>query len=119
MNWDVFEIEVSNIINDLVNKAYKLGFELSADRIYFDDSRSWSLYIYGSDLDLPVNKFGAYRNYLGGGVRGSICSNGRAEDNTLELAELFEKALKEIENLYNSGYEDCESWEQPSGVLLL
>ena len=24
----------------------------------------------------------------------------------------------DIENLYNSGYEECESWEQPTGVLL-
>ena len=51
-------------------------------------------------------------------MRSGICSNGRAEDNTIELAELFEKALERIENLYNSGYEDAESWEQPTGVLL-
>ena len=113
-----FEIGYESIIEDLVNKADKLGFELNPNRIYFDDSRSWSLYIYGYDLALDVNKFGAYRNYLGGGMRSGICSNGRAEDNTLELAELFEKALEQIENLYNSGYEECESWEQLTGVLL-
>ena len=118
MNYLEFEIGYENIIEDLVNEAEELGFELNANRIYFDDSRSWSLYICGYDLDLDVNKFGAYRNYLGGCVRGGICSNGRAEDNTIELAELFEKALERIENLYNSGYEDAESWEQPTGVLL-
>ena len=113
-----FKIGYESIIEDLVNKADELGFELNANRIYFDDSRSWSLYICGYDLDLDVNKFGAYRNYLGGGMRSGICSNGRAEDNTLELAELFEKALERIENLYSSGYEDAESWEQPTGILL-
>ena len=113
-----FEIGYESIIEDLVNGAEELGFELNSNRIYFDDSRSWSLYICGYDLDLPVNKFGAYRNYLGGGVRGGICSNGRAEDNTLELAELFVKALESIEQLYNTGCEDAESWELPTGVLL-
>ena len=118
MSYMDFEIGYENIIENLVNDADELGFELNADRIYFDSSRSWSLYICGYDLDLDVNKFGAYRNYLGGGMRSGICSNGRAEDNTLELAELFERALEQIENLYNSGYEECESWEQPTGVLL-
>ena len=113
-----FEYEFENIIEDLVNDAEELGFELNANRIYFDDSRSWSLYICGYDLDLNVNKFGAYRNYLGGDMRGGICSNGRAEDNTLELAELFVKALESIENLYNAGYEDAEVWDKPTGVLL-
>ena len=118
MDYLEFEIGYENIIEDLVNEAEELGFELNANRIYFDDSRSWSLYICGYDLDLDVNKFGAYRNYLGGGMRSGICSNGRAEDNTIELAELFEKALERIENLYNSGYEDADIWEQPTGVLL-
>ena len=118
MDYLEFEIGYENIIEDLVNEAEELGFELNANRIYFDDSRSWSLYICGYDLDLDVNKFGAYRNYLGSGMRSGICSNGRAEDNTIELAELFEKALERIENLYNSGYEDAESWEQLTGVLL-
>ena len=112
------EERYDEIILDLVKKAKQLGFKLKPEQIYFDDSRSWSLYINGSDLDLDVNKFDAYRNYLGGGMRSGICSNGRAEDNTLELAELFEKALEKVESLYNSGYEDCESWDMPTGVLL-
>ena len=118
MDYFEFEIGYESIIENLVSKADELGFELDSQSIHFDDSRSWSLYVHGFALNLPVNKFGAYRNYLGGGVRSGICSNGRAEDNTLELAELFEKALKEIENLYNGGYEDAESWELPTGVLL-
>lgn len=118
MTYIEFEINLENIIEDLANKAEELGFELSADRICFDNSRAWSLYIYGDDLGLPVNKFGAYRNYLGGGVRSGICHNGREFENTVGLGELFVKALEQIESLYNSGYEDCESWEQPTGVLM-
>ena len=114
----MFEFDYEVIIEDLVNDAAELGFELDANRIYFDDSRGWSLYIRGYDLDLPVNKFGAYREYLGGGVRGSICHNGREQENTLELGELFAKALEQIESAYNAGYEDAESWELPTGVLL-
>ena len=98
-----FEIGYEEIIEDLVAQAEELGFELDANRIYFDDSRSWSLYICGYDLELDVNKFGAYRNYLGGGMRSGICHNGRKQDNTIGLAELFVEALKQIEALYNTG----------------
>ena len=34
------------------------------------------------------------------------------------LTELFKEALERVENLYNSGYEEAEEWEKPSGVLL-
>lgn len=87
--------------------------------VCFDDSRGWSLYTdddkYTKGL---VNKIGAYRNYLGGGVRGSLEHNGRAEYGTLTIGELFYNALLRIEELYNQGYEDEADWEQPSGVLL-
>lgn len=118
MNIFDWEIGYNAIIEDLISKAEELGFELSENDIYFDDSRAWSLYVCGDDLDLPVYKFGAYRNYLGGGVRSGICHNGSEEENTVTLGELFAEALEQIENLYNSGYEDCESWEQPTGVLM-
>ena len=118
MNYFEFEIGYESVIEDLVSKAEELGFELNPNRIFFDDSRSWSLYICGYDLDLDVNKFGAYRNYLGGGMRGGICHNGRELENTIALGELFVEALESIESLYNSGYEEAETWEQPTGVLL-
>lgn len=113
-----FEIGFDIIIEDLVHSAEELGFSINVDDVCFDDSRSWSLYVCGDALDLPVEKFGAYRNYLGGGIRGGICSNGRENDGTMELAELFKKALEKIENLYNTGYEEAEDWELPTGVLL-
>lgn len=114
----MFDLIFTEIINELAEKAEELGFEISSEDIVFDDSRSWSIYIYGDVLGLPVGKFGAYRNYLGGGIRSGICTNGRKEENTLELAELFKEALEKIENIYNEGYEDAEEWEKPTGVLL-
>jgi hypothetical protein len=113
-----FDLGLEMIIEDLVTQAEELGFELDTNRIYFDDSRAWSLYVCGDDLDLPVYKFGAYRNYLGGGMRSGICHNGRKQENTLELAELFVEALEQIEALYNTGYEEDEEWDKPTGVLL-
>ena len=86
--------------------------------VYFDDSRAWSLYILGNDVGLPVSKFGAFRNYLGGGVRGGIANNGRAQDGTVELGEFFAKKLAEIEDIINSGSEDEPDWDKPTGVLL-
>ena len=98
----------------------KLGIELSDRDIHFDDSRAWSFYVPGSKLNLPVSKFGAYRNYMGGGVRGSIAHNGREQDGKeyAELGEFFAKQLKRIEDLINAGFEDEEDWDKPTGVLI-
>ena len=112
------EERYNQIITELVNQAKQLGFNLKPEQIYFDDSRSWSLYIYGSTLNLPVNKFGAYRGYNGGGIRGPIMHNGRMQDNTLELGSLFKKALLQIEALINEGYENADLWDLPTGVLM-
>lgn len=106
------------IIKELVSEAKQLGFKLKPEQIYFDDSRSWSLYVYGSVLNLPVNKFGAYRNYHGGGCRDVMEHNGRSQENTYELGELFKNALLQIEALINEGYEDADPWELPTGVLM-
>ena len=112
------EERYDQIIAELVNKAKQLGFNIDSRSVHFDDSRSWSLYIYGFTLNLPVNKFGAYRDYNGGGIRGPIMHNGRMQDNTLELGGLFEKALLKIEELYNEGYEDMAPWDLPTGVIM-
>lgn len=113
-----YEERIEELINNLANSAKRLGFNIEADAILFDDSRAWSLYTYGSNINQPVYKFGAYRNYLGGGVRGALQHNGDTKHNTLELGCLFAHTLAEIERLYNQGYEDSPSWEQPTGVLL-
>lgn len=107
-----------DICRELVDEIKKVfpEAEIDEDDIYFDDSRAWSLYVFGSKLDLPVYKFGAYRDYLGGGVRGGIESNGREKDGTLELAEKFEEKLKQIEELINKDFNGSE-WDTPTGVL--
>lgn len=93
---------------------------IDAEDIEFDDSRAWSISVPGHLMDLGCNKFGAYRPYLGGGVRGSIENNGRDEEGTKELGEMFENALLEIEKAYNEELtpEASESWELATGVLL-
>ena len=112
------EERYDHIIEVLVNHAKQLGFDLTPEQIYFDDSRSWSLYVYGKTLGLSCNKFGAYRNYHGGGCREAMEHNGRHQDNTYELGELFKDALLDIEALINEGYEDADPWELPTGVLM-
>lgn len=112
------EERYNEIIKELVEKAKSLGFKLKSEQIYFDDSRSWSLYVYGRTLGLSCNKFGAYRNYHGGGCRDAIEHNGRNQDNTYELGEAFANALLQIEALINEGYEDADPWELPTGVLM-
>ena len=107
---------IDTLIDELVEKANKLGYNITSNDVIFDDSRAWSLYIYGSKIDHPSYKFGAYRNYLGGEVRGALTHNGI--DDTFELGELFADTLSRIEDYYNSGYEDAEVWELPTGVLL-
>ena len=84
----------------------------------FDDSRAWALYTTEKPADEKTpgycRKYGAYRDYLGGGIRGALCCN-----LTGELNDLFTSALRRIESIYNGdGAYDCESWEQATGVLL-
>jgi len=80
----------------------------TGERVFFDDSRAWSVFYY-----VPGGKAGAFRNYLGGGVRGAICGACR----TKAESEFFVAVLKRIEVLYNEGAEDAEVWDKPSGVL--
>jgi hypothetical protein len=112
------EERYDEIIEELVEKAKSLGFQLKSEQIHFDDSRSWSLYVYGRTLGLSCYKFGAYRNYHGGGCRDAMEHNGRSQDNTHELGEAFKNALLQIEALINEGYEDADPWELPTGVLM-
>ena len=111
-----YNILIDDAIDTLCDKATQLGYNITPNDIIFDDSRAWSLYIYGATIDHPSYKFGAYRNYLGGGVRGALTHNGT--DDTYDLGQLFADTLSAIEDIINSGYEDAESWELPTGVLL-
>ena len=113
-SYEDLEINWNVICEDIINKVEEvLDVNISCSDIHFDDSRAWSLYVYGSKLGLPVKKFGAYRNYLGGGMRGSIEHNGREKDGTVELGEFFAKELEEIEDLINTEYYD-ESLKESS-----
>ena len=118
-DWEDLDYAIDDIYEEVAKKCNEVfpDANVSADDIVFDDSRGWSLYISGSKLNLPVNKFGAYRNYLGGGVRGSIDNNGRVQEGTVELGDFFEEKLEEIESIINSGHEEEPTWDQPTGVL--
>ena len=119
-DYDDLEVSWDSITRETIDKVKELtGVELSDRDIHFDDSRAWSFYVFGSKLGLPVQKFGAYRNYSGGGVRGPIAHNGREQDGKgfSELGEFFAQQLRRIEDLINAGYEDEEVWDKPTGVL--
>ena len=118
MVYDVFESEIVEIFKDLTKDAKKLGFIFDFTDVIWDAGRSWSLYIPGKIINVPVAQFGAYRNYNGGGVRGPIQNNGRAQEDTVALGILFERALLKLEKLYNKGYEEADPWDLPTGVLM-
>lgn len=109
---------IQRIIEDLSKNAKELGFVILPNMIYFDDSRSWSLYTHGHIVGANVGKFGAYRNYHGGGVRDAIQHNGREQDGTAELGQLFQDALLQIEAFINEDCTDVNPWDKPTGVLL-
>lgn len=113
--WDELEMTVEDVCDELEAEVKK-QFPDFDGHVYFDDSRAWSLYIDGAKIGLPVRKFGAYRNYLGGGVRGGIEHNGRTQDGTVELGNKFADGLRRIEDAYNSGFDGPE-WDMPTGVL--
>lgn len=98
------------------DELFELVQQAAGVRVYFDDSRAWSLYSTEKPHDEKTPgeaaKYGAYRAYLGGGVRGAIQTN-----LTGGLGDLFVAALQQIEAIIN---EDCgpEPWEKNTGVLL-
>jgi len=103
---------IEEIIDNLESE---LG--LPEGSVILDETKSWSLYCRGELMNAPVGKFGAYRNYLGGGVRGEMEHNGREQEGTIEAGEKFMQALREIEEVLNEGCGD-EAWEKNTGVLL-
>ena len=102
------------------NEEHGAEKRITPDDIIFDDSRAWSLSIRGDLLGLSCRRFGAYRGYLGGGVRGEMEHNGRDQEGTTELGNMFAAALREIEKAYNEELspEATESWEMATGCCL-
>lgn len=58
-----------------------------------------------SEYHLPI-KFGAFCNYLGGGMRGSICGSGFSN----KIAKRKAKLLIELENACKRVYENIENY---------
>lgn len=86
-----------------------LGAACDGVSVFFEPSRRWCLAYH-----VPGGLAGAYRPYMGGGVRGSICAaTGDTDRNTI-----FAAGLARVEQLFNDGADDCEPWDLPSGVLL-
>lgn len=111
-----------NYIDEIQNatdfdEVFDLVEAAAGVKVYFDESRAWSLYSTQKPADEMTPgeacKYGAWRNYLGGGVRGPINTN-----LTGALGEIFKTALAKIESLINEPAGDCEVWDQPTGVLL-
>lgn len=107
------------LIEEIVEEINRtINPNVTIDDIEFDESRAWSLFIRGDKLNIPVRRFGAYRNYEGGGVRGPIYNNGREQDGTIKLGKMFEEALIQIENEINEDCKNLPEWEWNTGVLL-
>jgi len=107
------ENSIEEVIETLENKL-----NVPEGSVFFDGSRNWSLGICGNILGYPVAKFGAYRNYMGGGVRSGIKHNGEKARGNFTKGELFKNALLKIEKIINKDSEGTQSWEQNTGVLL-
>ena len=107
---DIARADILDAI-EYVKKKAKVG------NVYFDDSRAWALYTTEKPAAEKTpgycRKYGAYRDYLGGGIRGTMCCN-----LTGELNALFTSALSRIESIINDETDGLESWEQNTGVLL-
>lgn len=93
--------EIDDVIQDLR--------DATGQSVFFDDSRAWSLLYQDRDGDYH----GVQRGYLGGGVRGPIKTNLDGDEYTI-----FKTGLEKIESIINSGFENDESWDRPTGVLL-
>jgi hypothetical protein len=95
-------------------KTYEDLESLGIGRVYCDISyRGGGIGFYGSDIskifdisegDLP-GKFGAYCNYLGGGLRGGICESGFSDRVTGRKARLLEELSRACVRVY----EYCEN----------
>jgi len=119
MNIDDFELLMLDVeenihaaiekwINDPKTETFLDGKEtikVNDINVIYDNSRRYGLFVNGYDLDLPVNCFGAYRDYLGGGVYGGIHANGREKENTLTLARTFVEELIKIENYLGKNHD--------------
>jgi len=97
-------------------KTYDDLENLGIGRVYCDISyRGGGVGFYAEDVarhfdianeHLP-GKFGAYCNYLGGGLRGSICVSGFS-DRVWEISKRTARLLEELQEACKRVYEYCE-----------
>jgi hypothetical protein len=61
----------------------------------------------GINWGLLPRKVGAYVNYLGGGLRGSVCTGGYSEKITGKKKELLDELLAACARAYMNAENDC------------
>lgn len=97
------------IIEELVEECNKLGIEFNADKVYWSIcNRDNHCYVdtynlsfnWCNEIDLP-KKFGAYQNYMGGGMVGNIQTE-IIEEKRIEIPE--DEEYIPLVNLINDGY---------------
>lgn len=113
---------MQNIIENIkqtwnIDEVCELVADACGCEVFFDSSRAWALYTEEKPAAEKTpgyaRKYGAYRDYLGGGIRGGIGCN-----LTGALRDLFVAALQQIEEIINQDAADAEPWELPTGVLI-
>ena len=103
-------------------KSYEGLENLGIGKVYCDISyRGGGIGFYASDVarafdvnesDLP-GKFGAYCNYLGGGLRGCICESSFSKEITGRKARLLEELAKACVRAYGSCENESEIENDP------
>ena len=104
------------IIEDLIEQSNKYGVEFVSDDVSFELDRGANICIYSENLrfkweshvDLPI-KFGAYQNYLGGGMSTAILSEqitvDRVEEEEGEDAGDIIEKLSEVQSIFENTLE--------------
>jgi len=111
---DIYDLEDENLMN------WDIGYRGGTYGISVDDFLN--RFMIDEDMaDLLPNKIGAYCNYLGGGLRGSVCVSSYSEKLPKKLAKIIDEFTElcrqrylEIENemlLNDEGTEDDPNWD--------
>lgn len=108
---DLENLGIGRIYCDISHRGGGIGFYSDDVRNYFDN---FGLYI--DSVDLP-NKFGAYCNYLGGGIRGSICVSGFNDKLWQKGTKRIARLLEELQEACRRVYENIDNEEIENDVM--